>query len=99
MPELNRDREGDRDREGEHNRAEGERNRVEGDGAEGYCTPATVDHRSLVLKQPIDKVETYLMTKDFNYVMTVLDDKLIRYIGFVGILVTSSKTWQILYKS
>ena len=93
-PELNRDREGDRDREGEHNRAEGERNRaegernrVEGDGAEGDRTPATVDHRPLVLKQPIDKVETYLMTKDFNYAMTVLDDKinslyrLCRYIG------------------
>ena len=93
-PELNRDREGDRDREGEHNRAEGERNRaegernrVEGDGAEGDRTPATVDHRPLVPKQPIDKVETYLMTKDFNYAMTVLDDKinslyrLCRYIG------------------
>ena len=93
-PELNRDREGDRDREGEHNRAEGERNRaegernrVEGDGAEGDRTPATVDHRPLVPKQPIDKVKTYLMTKDFNYAMTVLDDKinslyrLCRYIG------------------
>ena len=85
--ELNRDREGDRDREGERNRAEGERNRVEGDGAEGDRTPATVDHRPLVPKQPIDKVETYLMTKDFNYAMTVLDDKinslyrLCRYIG------------------
>ena len=79
-PELNRDREGDRDREGE-------RNRAEGDGAEGDRTPATVDHRPLVPKQPIDKVETYLMTKDFNYAMTVLDDKinslyrLCRYIG------------------
>ena len=86
-PELNRDREGDRDREGERNRAEGERNRVEGDGAEGDRTPATVDHRPLVPKQPIDKVETYLITKDFNYAMTVLDDKinslyrLCRYIG------------------
>ena len=74
-PELNRDRKGDRDCEGEHNRAEGDR------------TPATVDHRPLVPKQPIDKVETYLMTKDFNYAMTVLDDKinslyrLCRYIG------------------
>ena len=79
-PELNCDREGDRDREGE-------RNRAEGDGAEGDRTPATVDHRPLVPKQPIDKVETYLMTKDFNYAMTVLDDKinslyrLCRYIG------------------
>jgi len=86
-PELNRDREGDRDREGERNRVEGKRNRVEGDGAEGDRTPATVDHRPLVPKQPIDKVETYLMTKDFNYAMTVLDDKinslyrLCRYIG------------------
>ena len=53
--ELNRDRKGDRDREGERNRAEGERNRVEGDGAEGDRTPATVDHRPLVPKQPIDK--------------------------------------------
>src|SRR5436190_6655 len=92
--QLNRDREGDRDHEGEHNRAEGERNRaegernrVEGDGAEGDRNPATVDHRPLVPKQPIDKVETYLMTKDFNYAMTVLDDKinslyrLCRYIG------------------
>ena len=76
-PEFNRDREGDRDREGERNRAEGE----------GDRTPATVDHRPLVPKQPIDKVETYLMTKDFNYAMTVLDDKinslyrLCRYIG------------------
>ena len=81
-PELNRDREGDRDREGER-----ERNRAEGDGAEGDRTPATVDHRPLVLKPPIDKDETYLMTKDFNYAMTVLDDKinslyrLCRYIG------------------
>ena len=79
-PELNRDREGDRDRKGE-------RNRVEGDRAEGDRTPATVDHRPLVPKQPIDKVKTYLMTKDFNYAMTVLDDKinslyrLCRYIG------------------
>jgi hypothetical protein len=79
-PELNRDREGDRDREDECNR-------VEGDGAEGDRTPAIVDHCPLVPKQPIDKVETYLMTKDFNYAMTVLDDKinslyrLCRYIG------------------
>lgn len=79
-PELNRDREGDRDREGE-------RNGAEGDGAEGDRTPATVDHRPLVPKPPIDKDGTYLMTKDFNYAMTVLDDKinslykLCRYIG------------------
>ena len=78
--ELNRDREGDRDREGE-------RNGAEGDGAEGDRTPATVDHRPLVPKPPIDKDGTYLMTKDFNYAMTVLDDKinslykLCRYIG------------------
>ena len=88
VQQLNRARnEPELDREGEHNRAEGERNKVEGDGAEGDRTSATVDHHPLVLKQPIDKVETYLMTKDFNYAMTVLDDKinslyrLCRYIG------------------
>ena len=70
-PELNRDR----DHEGER------------DGAEGDRIPATVDHRPLVPKPPIDKDGTYLMTKDFNYAMTVLDDKinslykLCRYIG------------------
>lgn len=75
-PELNRDRD-----------REGERNGAEGDGAEGDRTPATVDHRPLVPKPPIDKDGTYLMTKDFNYAMTVLDDKinslykLCRYIG------------------
>ena len=84
--ELNRDR----DREGERNGAEGdgaEGDRAVGDGAEGDRTLATVDHRPLVPKPPIDKDETYLMTKDFNYTMTVLDEKinslykLCRFIG------------------
>src|SRR5207244_2966345 len=78
--ELNRDHEGDRDCEGEHNGAEGNR-------AKGDCTPATVDHRLLVLKPLIDKNETYLMTKIFNYIIIVLNDKinllykLCKYIG------------------